>query len=759
MAIGETTAGLLFRIKGDAAEALRAFKETEVAQTELQEATVKANATQEASMAAANKVGIALAASLAAVVTAGLGVGEILLHLAKQAAEYGSSIKDASEKTGLHAEDLSALKIAGDHAGVTLEQITGSIQKYSILLGEAATGTDKAQKLLIKWGIDPKNAVEDLTGALDKAFTVISSLENPSLKAAAAQDLFKDSAGQMLSVIEAAHGNLASFREECARLGLTMTDQTATAAKKFTDSMDTLSKQFKAVELQVGNELIPVFQKYTTQLSAWLNKNKGEVASWGKSVGDAIDEIVRRFKQDETDLNNLVDFIHVLLTNDEAAYQRMQKRGTTAQPAATYNVPTIDYSRPQDKPPIDIQESEQARKAREAAEKKAQDEAAKAQRERLSSLSNYYRSLIDEAKTAFETTQQIFEDQFKSGDLAAQAYLDRAQKNISAYYDFVKSKIDENAKVEDAQAKNDIDRQTAAIEKQKAVIALKRQGQIDLDKTIDTINKKLDDNEKKEELRQKRNSELLDAITEKEREAGQIYADSIEAENEKLREQEAAIRDVNKVLDEQFKTLAEQNLAHVFDTEDSQSEYGPFQSLIDGWQHFVDLVNDTGPALGDTVAAVAGMMTEAFDSFANALGNVIQQWVLTGETGPAVMKKMLATALASLAAEAAVRALWELALGFASLFFNPAEAAAHFTAAAIFGTIAGVAAVAGRAVAGDSFKNKSGSANSRGTASGAGTQPDQNPPVYSRQTATANDSGTRDSEFAIRMRLCRLAGI
>lgn len=112
---------------------------------------------------------------------------------------------------------------------------------------------------------------------------------------------------------------------------------------------------------------------------------------------------------------------------------------------------------------------------------------------------------------------------------------------------------------------------------------------------------------------------------------------------------------------------------------------------------------------GQIAQQISGALAGAFDQFANALGQTVQNWVLLGETGPAVMRKILAQALASLAAEAAVQAVKQLALGFATLFFNPAESAAHFTAAALWGSIAGVAAIAGRGVAGDLFKSKSSS--------------------------------------------------
>lgn len=137
---------------------------------------------------------------------------------------------------------------------------------------------------------------------------------------------------------------------------------------------------------------------------------------------------------------------------------------------------------------------------------------------------------------------------------------------------------------------------------------------------------------------------------------------------------------------------------------------------LDNLKEFARIVEDSIVPLGQ-------ILTNTFQQVADAIGQTVANWVLLGETGPAVMRKILAQALASIAAEAAVNAIKELALGFATLFFNPAESAAHFTAAALWGSIAGVAAVAGRGVAGDLFKQKSavGGARSNGRDSGPQT--------------------------------------
>jgi len=132
--------------------------------------------------------------------------------------------------------------------------------------------------------------------------------------------------------------------------------------------------------------------------------------------------------------------------------------------------------------------------------------------------------------------------------------------------------------------------------------------------------------------------------------------------------------------------------------------------------------------LGIEMSNTFGISKEAGQEFANtlggalgdmafAIGDLVQQWVLLGSTGPNAMRKLTASVLAGLAAQAAVKAIFQLAEGFAALFFNPAEAAAHFKSAALFGAVAVAAGAAGRAIAGNAF---SGSSAGGGGAAGVG---------------------------------------
>lgn len=95
-------------------------------------------------------------------------------------------------------------------------------------------------------------------------------------------------------------------------------------------------------------------------------------------------------------------------------------------------------------------------------------------------------------------------------------------------------------------------------------------------------------------------------------------------------------------------------------------------------------------------------------------GEMIGNWVLTGKLGENATRKMVASVLAGLAAQSIQLAIFHTAMGIAALtpwgailYGSPIL---HFKAAAMWGAVGVGAALAGRAVAGDSF-NKTANTN------------------------------------------------
>lgn len=198
-----------------------------------------------------------------------------------------------------------------------------------------------------------------------------------------------------------------------------------------------------------------------------------------------------------------------------------------------------------------------------------------------------------------------------------------------------------------------------------------------------------------------------------------------DAEDERSRTRQRRITDQGKAALEREEPLSTRSL---FGDAFKESLEAFKQAAIDAGKPISDL-NAAFKALAQSAADAFHQMSEdqgnfatfaneAFQSLAQGIGQIVESYVLLGETGPAALRKLLAQVLAHLAAESAVKAIFELAEGFAMLFINPAASAAHFTAAAIYGSVAGVAAVAGRSVAGDLFKSKGGGGSSGSSGTG-----------------------------------------
>ncbi len=112
---------------------------------------------------------------------------------------------------------------------------------------------------------------------------------------------------------------------------------------------------------------------------------------------------------------------------------------------------------------------------------------------------------------------------------------------------------------------------------------------------------------------------------------------------------------------------------------------------------------------------------EAIKSMIDVGGELLDQWILTGHASGQAVAQMTASIISGLAVQAGVKAIFELAEGFAAAAnpFTAWEAPLHFAAAKTYGIVAGVAVGTGLAIgaAGGLSPDK----NSQGTASSGGS--------------------------------------
>lgn len=160
-----------------------------------------------------------------------------------------------------------------------------------------------------------------------------------------------------------------------------------------------------------------------------------------------------------------------------------------------------------------------------------------------------------------------------------------------------------------------------------------------------------------------------------------------------------------------------------------------------------DILKNVYTDLGDTVIGVFGQM-------AGAAEQTLASYILTGEGGGAAFKQLTAQIIAGLAVQAGIKAIFEVAEGFAAQATtwgvpNPSSIA-HFTAAKIYGTVAVGAAVAGvgiGAAGGLSGKGKSGGSSS--VSSSSTSQPDNRQYNFLRDSSIGSNQTQANNQLQL----------
>lgn len=183
--------------------------------------------------------GLAAAAGIAAVV----GTAGALGSAAQQAVEFGSRVSDLALKTGITAEGLQRLDFAGSLVGVSMEQASSGVFKFSNAL---ETAPEKVEALGL-------NVAELKAMAPDQAFAVfaeaVAGIESPSERAAAAMSVLGKSAGELMPLLRALGDEAANAADA---FGVVQTDATVAALDDVDDAAAILSKTWDGLIRNIG---------------------------------------------------------------------------------------------------------------------------------------------------------------------------------------------------------------------------------------------------------------------------------------------------------------------------------------------------------------------------------------------------------------------------------------------------------------------------------------------------------------------------
>ncbi len=264
MAFGEATSNLKVKITAETAQFDQAMSKT----------------TQ--NLAAQKKQFTQLGMTMALVggaITASLGLA------VRSYAKAGTEIYEMSQKTGFAAETLSELKYIADQTGGSLQGIEVATKMMSRTLLDASTGSKEASDTLTRLGLTIENLMS--LKPEDRFWTVanaISDIEDPTIEAAMATDIFGRSGTNLLPMLSEGADGLKRMKEEAHDLGIIFDEKTAKAADNFGDSITRLNKSMDGLKFAIAEGLTPVLEPLVGNLTNLITGFK----DWAKEHGDLV---------------------------------------------------------------------------------------------------------------------------------------------------------------------------------------------------------------------------------------------------------------------------------------------------------------------------------------------------------------------------------------------------------------------------------------------------------------------------------------
>lgn len=205
--------------------------------------------------------------------------------------EYGSEIKDASDRTGVATEALSELKFVLEQNGAELSAFEMAQRNLTRALVESQTeGSNYAETLGVLGltyqslqGLTPDEQFRRVAFAIGEAgdYTTQASL---------AMELFGARvATQLMPTILSGQAGFEELAAKARELGIVMSEEAAGQAEAFGDTMDQLKASFMGVIIQMG----PIIEKLIKELVPALISGAEGVANFIKDHPVLIENLTK----------------------------------------------------------------------------------------------------------------------------------------------------------------------------------------------------------------------------------------------------------------------------------------------------------------------------------------------------------------------------------------------------------------------------------------------------------------------------------
>lgn len=228
---------------------------------------------------------------MAMTVAGGAIVGALGL-MVKKFVTAGDEVHKMALRTGFATETLSELKYAAEISGTNISSLEKGVKKMSKTIIDASDGLTTYQRAFERIGVsyeallDLKPEEQFLTLA-----DAIASVEDPTIRAAAAQDIFGRAGTQLLPLFSAGVEGMEALRQKARDLGIVFDQEAAEKAARLADAQTTLKASMQGLTMAIAEHIVPILSKFAEGLagiiskySAWAKAHPGLAGALTKAV-------------------------------------------------------------------------------------------------------------------------------------------------------------------------------------------------------------------------------------------------------------------------------------------------------------------------------------------------------------------------------------------------------------------------------------------------------------------------------------------
>ena len=223
----------------------------------------------------------------AGIASTAAGYVSSLVRMGAAQAEVVDSTSKLAARLGMTYAELAGLSLAGNLAGVSLDQIGAAATKADVAFVRAGQGSKKAIQAFASLGL----TVEQLNGLsaadrFDAIASAIAALPTEAERAAAAVQIFGRAGAELMPLFAGGAGAIAEARAEAERFGLALTNAQGQDIEAMNDAFTRAQQAVAGVVQQVVAYLAPAVQAVTTAFSDLIGSIGG--ANIGQAIGDGI---------------------------------------------------------------------------------------------------------------------------------------------------------------------------------------------------------------------------------------------------------------------------------------------------------------------------------------------------------------------------------------------------------------------------------------------------------------------------------------